>query len=134
LRVFENKVLRRVCGHKKEAIRGWRKLYTEEIHNLYSSPYVVGVIKTRRIRWARHVANTDKMRSACKTLVRKPQRKRPLAMPRLKWEDIKRGLTETRSEVGNWLKPAQNEKISQPAKELSTSQRRLFVIKLLNYR
>jgi hypothetical protein len=56
LRVFENKVLRRIFGPKREVDGSWRKLHNNEFHNLYSSPNIVRVIKTRRLRWAGHVA------------------------------------------------------------------------------
>jgi PAS domain-containing protein len=57
LRVFENRVLRRIFGPKRdEVVRDWRKLYNEEIHNLYSSPSIIRMIKRRRTRWAGHVA------------------------------------------------------------------------------
>jgi hypothetical protein len=57
LRVFENRVLRRIFGPKRDGVtRGWRKLYNEELHNLYSSPSIIRIIKSRRMRWAGHVA------------------------------------------------------------------------------
>jgi hypothetical protein len=63
LRVFENRVLRRKFGPKRdEMVRGWRRLYNEELHNLYASPDIIRVIKSRRMRQARHVAHTREMR------------------------------------------------------------------------
>jgi hypothetical protein len=57
LRVFENKVLRRIFGPKRDgAMGGWRKLHNEELHNLYSSPSIIRIIKSRRMRWVGHVA------------------------------------------------------------------------------
>jgi hypothetical protein len=57
LRVFENRVLRRIFGPKMgDVVRGWRKLHNEELHNLYSSPSIIGIIKSWRMRWAEHVA------------------------------------------------------------------------------
>jgi hypothetical protein len=57
LRVFENRVLRRIFGPKKdEATGGWKTLHNEELHNMYSSPYIIRIIKSRRTRWAGHVA------------------------------------------------------------------------------
>jgi hypothetical protein len=61
LRVFKNRVLRRIFGPKRDEVRGgWRKLHTEELHNLYSSPSITRVIKSRRMRWAGHVARMGK--------------------------------------------------------------------------
>jgi hypothetical protein len=54
--VFENRVLRRIFGPKRDEVTGWRKLHNEELHNLYSSPSIIRMIKSRRMRWAGHVA------------------------------------------------------------------------------
>jgi hypothetical protein len=63
--VFENKVLRRMYGHKREKVaRDWRRLRKEELHNLYASPYIIRVIKSRRMRWVGHVARMGDMRNA----------------------------------------------------------------------
>jgi hypothetical protein len=63
LRIFENRVLRRIFGPKRDEVAGgWRKLHNEELHGLYSSPSIVRVIKARRIRWAGHVARMGEMR------------------------------------------------------------------------
>jgi hypothetical protein len=76
LRVFENRVLRRVFGPKKDEVMGeWRKLHNEELHNLYSSPDIIRHIKSRRMRWAGHVAHMGEERKLYKVLVGKPQRK-----------------------------------------------------------
>jgi hypothetical protein len=57
LRVFENRVLRRIFGLKRDEVRGeWRKLHNKELHGLYSSPSIIRIIKSRRMRWAGHVA------------------------------------------------------------------------------
>jgi hypothetical protein len=56
LRVFENRVLRKIFGPKREEDRSWRKLHNDELHSLYNSPNIVRVVKSRRMRWARHVA------------------------------------------------------------------------------
>jgi hypothetical protein len=82
LRVFENRVLRRIFGLKREEDGSWRKLHNDEIHSLYSSPNIVRVIKSRRIRWAGHVASMGKGRDVYRVLVGRPEGKRPLARPR----------------------------------------------------
>jgi hypothetical protein len=88
LRVFENRVLRRTFGTKREeVVGGWRRLYNEEHHNLYSSPNIVRVMKSSRIRWAGHVAYMGEMKNKCNILTGKPEGKRPLGK-RLGWEDV----------------------------------------------
>jgi hypothetical protein len=68
--VFENKVLRRIFGPKMDKVRGgWRKLHNEGLHNLYSSPSIIRMIKSRRMRWAGHVARMGEKRNACRILV-----------------------------------------------------------------
>jgi hypothetical protein len=82
LRVFENRVLRRIFGPKRDEVIGeWRKLHNEELHDLYSSPSIFRIIKSRRIRWAGHVAGMGKKRNAYKLLVGKSTGKRPLGRP-----------------------------------------------------
>jgi hypothetical protein len=77
--VFENRVLRRIFGPKRDEVTGeWRKLYNEVLHDLYSSPSIIRIIKSRRMRWAGHVARIGEERNAYRLLVRKPERKRPL--------------------------------------------------------
>ena len=88
LRVFENRVLRRIFGLNREQVTGqWRKLHTEELNDLYCSPYIVRVIKSKRMRWAWHVARMGERRGAYGVLVGKPQGKGPLGGPRRRWED-----------------------------------------------
>jgi hypothetical protein len=82
LRIFENGVLRRMFGPKREEDGSWRKLHNDELHNLYSSPNIVRVIKSRRLRWARHVARMGEGRGVYAVLVENPEGKRPLARPR----------------------------------------------------
>jgi hypothetical protein len=83
LRVFENRVLRRIFGPKRDDVTGeWRKLHNEELHNLYSSPDIIRQIKSRRMRWAGHVARMGEERKVYKVLVGKPEGKRPLGRPR----------------------------------------------------
>jgi hypothetical protein len=81
--VFENRVLRRTFGlRRNEVTRGWRKLHNEKLHNLYSLPGIIRMIKSRRTRWAGHVARVGR-----RLLVEKPEGKRPLGRPRYRWED-----------------------------------------------
>jgi hypothetical protein len=82
LRVFENRVLRGIFGPKGDEVRGeWRKLHNGELHNLYSSPDIIRQIKSRRMRWAGHVARMGEGRNLYKVLVGKPEGKRPLGRP-----------------------------------------------------
>jgi hypothetical protein len=81
--VFENRVLRRVFGPKRDAVTGeWRKLHNEELNDLYSLPNILRVVKSRRMRWAGHVARMGKRRGVHRVLVGKPEGKRPLGRPR----------------------------------------------------
>jgi hypothetical protein len=86
LRVFENSVLRRIFWIRRGEVTGsWRKLHNEELHNFYSSPNTVTVIKWRNMSWAGHVACMGAMWNAYKILVEKPERKSPLGRPRRRW-------------------------------------------------
>jgi hypothetical protein len=88
LRVFENMVLRRIFGPRRDEIMGeWRRLNNEELTDLYSSPNIVRVIKSRRMRWAGHVARMGEERGAYRVLVGKLEGKRPLGRPTLRWVD-----------------------------------------------
>jgi hypothetical protein len=74
--VFENRVLRRTFVPKRDEVTGtWRKLHNEELHNLYSSPNIIRMMKSRRMRWAGHVARMGAKRNACRILVGKPEEK-----------------------------------------------------------
>jgi hypothetical protein len=88
LRVFENRVLRRIFGPKRdEATREWRRLHNEELNDLYLSPNVVRAIKSRRMKWTGHVARMVEKRGAYRILVGRPEGRRPLRRPRRRWED-----------------------------------------------
>jgi hypothetical protein len=76
--VFENRVLRRIYGPKRDELTGRRKLHNEELHGLYSSPSIVRVIKARRMRWVGHVARMGEVRGAYNILVGRPEGRRPL--------------------------------------------------------
>jgi hypothetical protein len=93
--VFENRVLRRIFGPKRnEATGEWRRLHNEELNDLYSSPNI-RVIKSRRMRWAGHVAPLGEERVAYRILVGRPEGRRPLGRPRRRWEyNIKMDLQE----------------------------------------
>jgi hypothetical protein len=93
--MFENRVLRRIFGPKRDGVMGgWRKLHNEELHNLYSLPSVIRIIKSRRMRWVGHVRMGEK-RNVYRLLVGKPEGKRPLGRLRRKWTDnIKMDLSE----------------------------------------
>jgi hypothetical protein len=109
LRVFENRVLRRIFGPKREEDGSWKKLHNDEFHNLYSSPNIVRVIKSRRMRWAEHVACMGEGRGVYSALVRSPEGKRPLGRPRRSWEDnIKMNLREIGIDGANWIVLAQD--------------------------
>ena len=83
LRVFENRVLRRVFGPKRDEVTGeWRKLHNERLRDQYSLPNIVRVVKSRRMRWAGHVARMGEGRGVHRVLVGKPEGKRPLGRPR----------------------------------------------------
>ncbi|KAJ4429380.1 hypothetical protein ANN_21537 [Periplaneta americana] len=94
-RFFENKVLRKIFGSKRDEVTGeWRKLRNTELHAFYSSPDIIRNIKSRRLRWAGHVAHMGESINAYSVLVGRPEGKRPLGRPRRRWEDIKMDLRE----------------------------------------
>jgi hypothetical protein len=97
LRVFEDRVLRRLFGSKRDKVTGeWRRLRNGELNDLYSSPNIVRVIRSRGMRWAGHVARMGKGRVACRILVGRPDSRRPLGTPRHRWEGILKWIFEKR--------------------------------------
>jgi hypothetical protein len=102
-------VLRRIFGPKREEDGSWRKLHNDGLHNLYSSPNTVRVIKSRRMRWAGHVARMGEGGGVYMVLVGKPEGKRPLGRRRHRWEDnIKMDLREIGIDGANWIRLAQD--------------------------
>jgi hypothetical protein len=95
---------------KRDGVTGeWRKLHHEELHDLYSSPNIVRVIKSRRMRLARHVARMGEERGMYRVLVGKPEGKRPLGGPRRRWEaNIKIDLQEVGCRVMDWIGQGQD--------------------------
>jgi hypothetical protein len=86
--VFENRVLRRIFGLKRDEVTDeWRKFHNKELHDLYSSPSIIRIIKSRRMKLAGHVARMGEKRNAYRLLVGKPEGKRPLRRQRRRWLD-----------------------------------------------
>jgi hypothetical protein len=109
LRVFENRVMRKIFEPKREEDGSWRKFHNDELHNLYSSPNIIRVIKSRRMRWAGHVAHMGEGRGIYRVLVGRPEGKRPMERHRHRWEDnIKMDLRETEINGVNWIWLAQD--------------------------
>jgi hypothetical protein len=108
--VFENRVLRRIFGLKKDEVtREWRKLHNEELHDLCSSPSIIRIIKSRRMRWVGHVARMEEKRNAYSLLVGKPEGKRSLGRPRRRWVDnIRIDLGEVGWGDVDWIVLAQD--------------------------
>jgi hypothetical protein len=110
LRLFENRVLRRIFGPRWDEVTGeWRKLYNEELNDLYSLPNIMRVVKSRGMRWAGHVARMAEEREVQRVLMGKPEGKRPLGRPRRRWEDnIKIDVQEVGGGRGDWKELAQD--------------------------
>ena len=102
-------MLRRVFGPMRDEVTGeWRKLHKEELRDLHSLPNIVRVVKSRRMRWAGHVARVGEGRGVHRVLVGKPEGKRPLGRPRHRWkENIKMDLQEVGG-GGDWMELAQD--------------------------
>jgi len=107
--IFENMVLRRIFGPRRDEVTGeWRRLHNEELNDMYSSLNTVRVIKSRRMRWAGHVARMGEERGVYGVLVGKPEGKRPLGRPRRRWVDnIRMDLQEVGCEYMDRIGVAQ---------------------------
>jgi hypothetical protein len=110
LRALQNRVLKTLFGSKRDEVRGgWRKLHIEELHNLYSSPSTITIIKSMRMGWAGHVARMGEKMNAYKILVGKPEVKRSLGRPRCRWVDnIKMDIIGIGWDVMDWIDLAQD--------------------------
>ena len=108
--MFENRVLRRGFGSKRDKVTGeWRKLHNEELSDLYSLSNILRVVKSGRMRWAGHVVRMGEGRGVHRVLVGKPEGNRPLGRPRCRWEDnIKMDLQEVGGSCGDWMELAQD--------------------------
>jgi hypothetical protein len=102
--------MRRIFGPKRDGVTGgWRKLHNEELYNLYSSPIIIRIIKSRRMRWPGHVARMGEKRNMYRLLVGKPEGKRPLGRRRRGWIDnIKMDLLDIGLSVVSWIGLAQD--------------------------
>jgi hypothetical protein len=118
-------ILRKIFGTKKDEATGeWRKLHNEELHDLYSSPIIIRIIKSRRMRWAGHVARMVEKRNTYRLLMRKLEGNRPLGRPRLRWVDnIRMDLEEVGWGDVDWIGLAQDR-----------NRRRALVNSVLNLR
>jgi hypothetical protein len=117
-------VLGRIFGPKREEDGSWRKLHNDELNSLYSSPNIVRVIKSRRMRWVGHVARMGEGRGVYRVLIGRPEGKRPLKRPKRRKEDnIKMDLREIGIDRVNWIRLAQD-----------TVQWRAFVSTIMKHR
>jgi hypothetical protein len=112
LRVFENMALRRIFGPRRDEVTGeWRKLHNEELNDLYCSPIILRAIKSRIMRWARHIARMGERRGVYRALEGKYEGKRPLGRTRRRWEDntsIKMDIQEVGCGGKDWIELSQD--------------------------
>ena len=110
LRVFENMVLRRIFGPRRDELTGeWRRLHNEELNDLYSSPNIVRAIKSRRMRWAGHVARMGEDRGMYRLLLGKSEGRRTMGRLRRRWVDnIRMDLQEVECGYMDWIGLAQD--------------------------
>jgi len=103
--VFENRVLRKIFGPRRDEVTGeWLRLRNEELNDFYSSPIIVRVIKSRRMRWAGHVVRMGEESGVYSVLVGKPEGRRPLGRPRRRWADnIRMDLLEVGCGYMDWI-------------------------------
>jgi hypothetical protein len=108
--VFENKVLRRILGPKRDDVTGeWRKMHNEKLRDLYSSPSIIRIITGRRMRWAGHVARMGEKRNTYRLLVGNPEGKRPLGRQTRRWVDnIRMDFGEVEWDDVDWIGLAQD--------------------------
>ena len=108
--LFENMTLRRIFGPRRDEVTGeWMRMHNEELNDLYTSPNIVRVIKSRRMRWAGHVARMGEERGVYRVLVGKPEGKKPLGRPRRRWVDnIRMYLEEVVCGYVDWIGLAQD--------------------------
>jgi len=109
LRVFENMVLRRIFGPRRDEVTGeWWTMHNEELHDLYSSPNIVRVIKSRRMRWAVHVVRMGGEWGMCRVLMGKPEGRRPLGRSRRRWVDTRMDPQKVGCGYMDWIGLAQD--------------------------
>jgi hypothetical protein len=107
--LLTGRLVRRIFRPKSEEDGSWRKLHNVELHNLYSSPNVIRVIKSRRMRWMGHVTRMREERGVYRVLVGRPEGKSPLGRSRRRWEyNIKLYLREIGIDGANWIRLAQD--------------------------